>query len=126
MIALADRLRAWLPQKLAYAIVRWKNTLQAIAIFSLSRRRPEMMKSMLRKAAVKQLPEGYAVDTHFAPSYNPWDQRMCLIPDGDLFTRSARPCIGGDRPHRHVHRNRHPAARPAPSWQPTSSSARPG
>jgi cation diffusion facilitator CzcD-associated flavoprotein CzcO len=45
-----------------------------------------MMKSMLRKAAVKQLPEGYAVDTHFAPSYNPWDQRMCLVPDGDLFT----------------------------------------
>jgi monooxygenase len=44
------------------------------------------MKSMLRRAAVKQLPDGYAVDTHFAPSYNPWDQRMCLIPDGDLFT----------------------------------------
>ncbi len=40
---------------------------------------------MLRKAAVKQLPEGYAVDTHFAPSYNPWDQRMCLVLDGDLF-----------------------------------------
>jgi cation diffusion facilitator CzcD-associated flavoprotein CzcO len=84
--AIADRLRARLPQKLAYAIVRWKNALQAIAIFNLSRRRPEIMKSMLRKAAVKQLPEGYAVDTHFAPSYNPWDQRMCLIPDGDLFT----------------------------------------
>src|SRR4029450_10590110 len=46
----------------------------------------EMMKSMLRKAAVKQLPAGYAVDTHFKPTYNPWDQRMCLIPDGDLFT----------------------------------------
>jgi monooxygenase len=84
--AIADRLRAWLPQKLAYAIVRWKNALQALAIFNLSRKRPELMKSMLRKAAVKQLPEGYAVDTHFAPSYNPWDQRMCLVPDGDLFT----------------------------------------
>jgi monooxygenase len=84
--AIADRLRAWLPQKLAYAIVRWKNALQALAVFNLSRKRPELMKSMLRKAAVKQLPEGYAVDTHFAPSYNPWDQRMCLVPDGDLFT----------------------------------------
>jgi monooxygenase len=84
--AIADRLRAWLPQKLAYAIVRWKNALQALAIFNLSRKRPVLMKSMLRKAAVKQLPEGYAVDTHFAPSYNPWDQRMCLVPDGDLFT----------------------------------------
>ncbi|HKP43183.1 NAD(P)/FAD-dependent oxidoreductase [Mycobacterium sp.] len=84
--AIADRLRAWLPQKLAYAIVRWKNALQAIATFTLSRRRPDLMKSMLRKAAIKQLPDGYAVDTHFAPSYNPWDQRMCLVPDGDLFT----------------------------------------
>jgi cation diffusion facilitator CzcD-associated flavoprotein CzcO len=97
--AIADRLRAWLPQKLAYAIVRWKNALQAIAMFSLSRRRPEMMKSMLRKAAVKQLPDGYAVDTHFAPSYNPWDQRMCLIPDGDLFTaiRDGRASVVTDR-----------------------------
>ena len=96
--AIADRLRAWLPQKLAYAIVRWKNALQAIAIFNLSRRRPELMKSMLRKAAVKQLPEGYAVDTHFAPSYNPWDQRMCLVPDGDLFTaiRAGRASIVTD------------------------------
>ena len=82
---LADRLRAHLPQKLAYAIVRWKNTLQGMAIFQLSRRKPEMVKAMLRKAAVAALPEGYAVDTHFAPSYNPWDQRMCLIPDGDMF-----------------------------------------
>lgn len=82
---LADRLRAHLPQKLAYAIVRWRNTLQAMAIFSLSRRRPDMVKAMLRKAAVAALPDGYAVDTHFAPSYNPWDQRMCLIPDGDMF-----------------------------------------
>jgi cation diffusion facilitator CzcD-associated flavoprotein CzcO len=84
--AIADRLRAWLPQGLAYAIVRWKNALKAIAIFNLSRRRPQVMKSMLRKAAIKQLPDGYSVDTHFAPSYNPWDQRMCLVPDGDLFT----------------------------------------
>jgi monooxygenase len=97
--AIAGRLRARLPQKLAYAIVRWKNALQAIAIFNLSRRRPEMMKSMLRKAAVKQLPDGYAVDTHFAPSYNPWDQRMCLIPDGDLFTaiRDGRASVVTDR-----------------------------
>jgi monooxygenase len=97
--AIADRLRAWLPQKLAYAIVRWKNALQGIATFNLSRRRPELMKSMLRKAAVKQLPDGYAVDTHFAPSYNPWDQRMCLIPDGDLFTaiREGRASVVTDR-----------------------------
>ena len=96
---LADRLRARLPQKLAYAIVRWKNTLQGMAIFQLSRRRPEVVKSMLRKAAVTQLPDGYDVDTHFAPSYNPWDQRMCLIPDGDLFTtiREGRATVVTDR-----------------------------
>ncbi|EFG78469.1 FAD dependent oxidoreductase [Mycobacterium parascrofulaceum ATCC BAA-614] len=82
---IADRLRAQLPQKLAYALVRWKNALLGITFFNLSRRRPELIKSMLRKAATKQLPPGYAVDTHFAPSYNPWDQRMCLVPDGDLF-----------------------------------------
>jgi monooxygenase len=86
---IADWLRARLPQKLAYAIVRWKNALMGTATFQLSRRRPEFVKSLLRKAATKQLPPGYEVDTHFAPSYNPWDQRMCLIPDGDLF-RSIR------------------------------------
>ena len=83
---IADRLRAWLPQKPAYGIVRWKNALEGTAFFQLSRRRPELMKALLRKAATKQLPDGYAVDTHFAPTYNPWDQRMCLVPDGDLFT----------------------------------------
>jgi monooxygenase len=82
---MADWLRARLPQRLAYAIVRWKNTLRAIAIFHLSRRRPEFVKSLLRKDQVKNLPTGYDIDTHFTPSYNPWDQRMCLVPDGDLF-----------------------------------------
>jgi monooxygenase len=96
---IADRLRAWLPQKLAYAIVRWKNALQGMATFGISRRHPEFMKSLLRKAAIKQLPDGYAVDTHFAPTYNPWDQRMCLVPDGDLFTaiRDGRASIVTDQ-----------------------------
>jgi cation diffusion facilitator CzcD-associated flavoprotein CzcO len=43
------------------------------------------MKALLHKALQKQLPEGYDIDTHFKPSYNPWDQRLCLVPDGDLF-----------------------------------------
>ena len=57
------------------------------------------MKSLLRKAAIEQLPEGYAVDTHFSPAYNPWDQRMCLVPDGDLFTaiRDGRASVVTDR-----------------------------
>jgi len=83
---IADWLRRRLPQKTAYAAVRWKNALLGTVMFQLSRRRPELVKSLLRKATLKRLPPGYDVDTHFTPTYNPWDQRMCLVPDGDLFT----------------------------------------
>ena len=57
------------------------------------------MKSLLRKAAIDQLPPGYDVDTHFAPRYNPWDQRMCLAPDGDFFAaiKSGRADVVTDR-----------------------------
>jgi monooxygenase len=82
---LADALRRRLPQRVAYPIVRWKNVLLATVTFQLSRRRPELAKKLLRKGAVSRLPDGYDVDTHFAPAYRPWDQRMCFIPDGDLF-----------------------------------------
>ena len=53
--------------------------------FVLSRRRPDLVKQGIRKGVVEALPEGYDVDTDFAPRYNPWDQRLCLVPDGDLF-----------------------------------------
>jgi cation diffusion facilitator CzcD-associated flavoprotein CzcO len=82
---LADLLRRRVPASLAYPLVRWKNVLVSMAVFWLSRRRPAVMKALLRKGAQKLLPEGYDVDTHFAPSYDPWDQRLCLVPDGDLF-----------------------------------------
>jgi cation diffusion facilitator CzcD-associated flavoprotein CzcO len=81
----AKRLRRLLPDRLAYPLLRWKNVLVSMLSFQLSRRRPEMMKTFLRKGLVKALPAGYDVDTHFAPRYNPWDQRLCLVPDGDLF-----------------------------------------
>jgi monooxygenase len=83
--AIADRLRSWLPGRLAYPVLRWKNALLALGNFQLSRRKPHWVKAFLRNAAVRQLPAGYDVDTHFAPKYNPWDQRLCLVPDGDLF-----------------------------------------
>jgi len=54
-------------------------------IFQLSRHVPAVMKAILRKQAESKLPAGYDIDTHFTPTYNPWDQRMCLIPDADLF-----------------------------------------
>jgi monooxygenase len=83
--AIADVLRRRLPARMAYSIVRWKNVLRTMLSFQLSRRRPGVMKALLRKALEKQLPPGYDIDTHFKPMYNPWDQRLCLVPDGDLF-----------------------------------------
>jgi cation diffusion facilitator CzcD-associated flavoprotein CzcO len=97
--AVADLLRRRLSTRRAYSLARWKNVLFGIATFQLSRRRPAVMRSMLRKGAVRALPEGYDVDTHFRPTYNPWDQRLCLIPDGDLFAsiRSGRASMVTDR-----------------------------
>jgi cation diffusion facilitator CzcD-associated flavoprotein CzcO len=53
--------------------------------FQLSRRHPELMKRLVRKRQEALLPAGYDIDTHFTPNYNPWDQRLCLVPNGDLF-----------------------------------------
>jgi monooxygenase len=82
---LARTLRRFLPARLVYPIVRWKNVLLTMLVFQLSRRRPNLMKRLIRRALEKRLPAGYDIDTHFKPRYNPWDQRMCLVPDGDLF-----------------------------------------
>jgi monooxygenase len=83
--SIADRLRRWLPTHAAYDAVRWKNVRMTMLIYGLSRRRPETMKRLLRKGATSQLPEGFDVDTHFNPRYAPWDQRLCLAPNGDIF-----------------------------------------
>ena len=82
---IAKVLRRVLSAKVAYPIVRWKNVLLTMLFFQLSRRRPELVKSRVRKQLEKQLPPGYDIDTHFKPRYGPWDQRLCLVPDGDLF-----------------------------------------
>jgi monooxygenase len=74
-----------LPARYAYPIVRWKNVLVALAIFRLSRRRPATMKKLIRKGLERRLPPGYDIDKHFKPRYDPWDQRMCIVPDGDFF-----------------------------------------
>ena len=84
--AVAGLLQRLLPPRLAYAIVRWKNVVLTMLHFQFSRRRPEAMKRLIRRWTENQLPSGYDVDTHFKPRYNPWDQRLCLVPDGDLFT----------------------------------------
>jgi monooxygenase len=82
---LADLLRRFLSAKAAYPLVRWKNVLITMLSFQLSRRRPHIMKAFIRKGQEKLLPAGYDIDTHFTPKYDPWDQRLCLVPDGDLF-----------------------------------------
>jgi monooxygenase len=87
---IADRLRRLLPTRAAYAAVRWKNVMFGTLFYQLSRRRPQTMKSLLRRGLVRELPAGYDIDTHFSPRYNPWDQRMCLVPDGDLFRAMRR------------------------------------
>jgi monooxygenase len=82
---IANLARRLLPAKLAYSLVRWKNVMLTMLVFQLSRRRPGLVKSVLRRGVENNLPAGYDVDTHFTPRYGPWDQRMCLVPDGDLF-----------------------------------------
>jgi monooxygenase len=82
---IAGFLRRFLPLRLAYVVVRWKNVLLTMASFELSRRRPRVAKAIVRKGVERQLPPGYDIDRHFKPTYNPWDQRLCLVPNGDLF-----------------------------------------
>ncbi|HMJ36208.1 MAG TPA: NAD(P)/FAD-dependent oxidoreductase [Baekduia sp.] len=87
---IADVLRRLLPARVAYPIVRWKNVAITTAFFQLSRRLPKVAKALIRKGVEKQLPPGYDIDTHFTPRYDPWDQRVCLVPDGDLFAAISR------------------------------------
>jgi monooxygenase len=82
---IAKRLRRLLPARVSYPILRWKNVLITMASFQLSRRRPGLMRKLVRRGLEGQLPAGYDIDKHFNPDYNPWDQRLCLVPNGDLF-----------------------------------------
>ncbi|MGH7819090.1 MAG: flavin-containing monooxygenase, partial [Candidatus Binatia bacterium] len=82
---IANALRRFLPARLAYAITRWKNVLLTLLFFQISRRAPELVKKLIRRGVMAHLPPDYDVDVHFKPRYDPWDQRMCLVPDADLF-----------------------------------------
>lgn len=83
--AIANRLRRLLPERLAYAITRWKNVTLGRFFYHNTRVRPERVKAMLLKGVRAALGPDYDVGTHFTPRYNPWDQRLCLIPNADLF-----------------------------------------
>jgi monooxygenase len=81
----ADLLRRWLPTRLAYALVRWKNIAVGTGFYKLSRGAPSLVRRFLRWRLQRQLPHDFDIDMHFTPSYDPWDQRLCLVPDNDLF-----------------------------------------
>ncbi|HEY2661941.1 MAG TPA: NAD(P)/FAD-dependent oxidoreductase [Caulobacteraceae bacterium] len=83
--AFANKLRKWLPAKLAYDIVRWRNVLFQMYFFNATRKHPAAAKERIIAMVREQLGADYDIATHFTPRYNPWDQRLCLVPDADLF-----------------------------------------
>lgn len=87
--AMSQRLRRWFPEQLAYDLTRWKNVTAQALLFQLSRRYPNYVKKLIRKVVQGWMGDDFDIDTHFNPSYKPWDQRLCLVPNGDLF-RSLR------------------------------------
>lgn len=81
---IANWLRTKLPANAAYATTRWKNVAIGLTFYHIARRRPEFFKRLVMKGVRSQLGPDYDVK-HFTPDYNPWDQRLCLVPDADLF-----------------------------------------
>jgi monooxygenase len=81
----ADWIRRWLPDRLALRVIRWKNVLLGMYFYNLSRRKPDRVKQEILRLVREQLGPDYDVDKHFTPRYNPWDQRLCVVPDADLF-----------------------------------------
>jgi cation diffusion facilitator CzcD-associated flavoprotein CzcO len=82
---IARLVRKLLPARKAYDLIRWKNVLLQMFFFRLARKNPAKAKEKIIDGVRALLPEGYDVATHFTPRYNPWDQRLCLVPDADMF-----------------------------------------
>ena len=83
--AIAKGLRRFLPERVAYGITRWKNLSLSMLTYRIARGLPSLTKQRIVKMAAQQLGPEHAVEPHFSPRYNPWDQRLCVVPDGDLF-----------------------------------------
>jgi cation diffusion facilitator CzcD-associated flavoprotein CzcO len=103
---IANGLRRVLPDALAYKVTRRMNVGRQRLIYDLSKRHPAVMRRLIRALTKYQLPDGYPVDVHFKPRYNPWDERLCVIPDGDLFReiRKGRASVVTDRIERFTER----------------------
>ncbi|WP_280308217.1 flavin-containing monooxygenase [Nocardia abscessus] len=81
----ADKVRELLPPRLAHRVIRTKNILFGIGFYQYCRRRPEAARKLLTGLTTRILKDDKAVAEHFTPSYNPWDQRLCAVPDADFF-----------------------------------------
>jgi len=95
--AFARRYRRWLPQRLAYGLTRWRVIAESMLLYRITRARPELARQKIVAMARRQL--GPGVDAaHFTPAYKPWDQRICVAPEGDLFKvlRSGRASVVTD------------------------------
>ncbi|WP_035855182.1 flavin-containing monooxygenase [Cryptosporangium arvum] len=97
--AIANRLRTLLPERRAYALSRRLNIAKQAGVWKFAQRFPTIARKIIRAVNVKALPPGYPVDEHFNPPYGPWDQRLCAVPDGDLFRaiRKDRAAVVTDR-----------------------------
>jgi cation diffusion facilitator CzcD-associated flavoprotein CzcO len=84
--AVANFLNRVLPEKWAFSLTRWKNIYMQNTTFKTARKKPEKVKKVLLNAVRKSLGDDYDVDKHFTPRYNPWEERLCLIPDDDFLT----------------------------------------
>ncbi|HJP75241.1 MAG TPA: NAD(P)/FAD-dependent oxidoreductase [Pseudonocardiaceae bacterium] len=83
--AIADRIRKWLPADLAHRVIRVKNATMAVLAYQFLRRWPEKGAKLIKDGIAAQLGDALPVDPHFSPRYQPWDQRLCFVPEGDLF-----------------------------------------
>ncbi len=97
--AVANGLRRVLPRRVAYALTKWKNVLLSILLYTLCQKLPRLARKLLMGGVRKGTEGAVDVDTHFNPHYEPWDQRLCLIPDGDFFEelKSGRADVVTDR-----------------------------
>ncbi|WKG05297.1 NAD(P)/FAD-dependent oxidoreductase [Mycolicibacterium sp. HK-90] len=82
---MVQAIRKVLPRKAAHQVVRFRNAMIHILMYFFFRKAPTLGRQLIRNRNMAALPEGYPVDVHFKPRYNPWDQRMCLVLDKDLF-----------------------------------------
>jgi monooxygenase len=96
---IALRLTAMFGERRGYALTRRMNIAKQQGVWRFCQKYPKAARAIIRKINARMLPEGYPVDEHFNPPYNPWDQRLCAVPDGDLFAaiRSGAASVVTDR-----------------------------